>query len=55
MFIPVALIMGVPWHEAGKVAKLLGLKIFMSEFIAYEQLSTYMKETDDELSVRYKK
>lgn len=31
--------MGVTWEDSQKVANLLGLKIFMSEFIAYRKLS----------------
>ena len=30
--------MGVQWKDCGAVAELLGIKTFLNEFIAYEQL-----------------
>ncbi|CAH1792804.1 unnamed protein product [Owenia fusiformis] len=38
LFLPVALLMGVEWRDAGKVASLIGLKLFTSEFIAYGEM-----------------
>ncbi len=34
-FYPFALLMGVPWHDAGAVAQLLGKKTVLNEFLAY--------------------
>ncbi|XP_065648982.1 solute carrier family 28 member 3-like isoform X1 [Hydra vulgaris] len=40
IFMPFAYIMGVSWNDSFAVAKLLGIKTFLNEFIAYQQLST---------------
>lgn len=36
---PVAFMMGVPIEDAYIVAELIGTKLFLNEFIAYEKLS----------------
>ena len=36
---PFAYIMGVAWDDCFQVAELLGVKTFVNEFAAYEQLS----------------
>jgi len=38
MFRPIALLMGVPWHDSGTVGTLLGTRMVLNEFIAYAQL-----------------
>lgn len=38
IFYPFALLMGVPWHDAGTVAQLLGKKTVLNEFLAYADL-----------------
>ncbi len=38
LFTPMAYVMGIPWHEAGAVGKLLGEKLVLTEFIAYMDL-----------------
>ncbi|CAH1780061.1 unnamed protein product [Owenia fusiformis] len=38
LFVPLTLIMGVPWVDARKVARLIGTKIFLNEFLAYAAL-----------------
>ncbi|XP_067412148.1 sodium/nucleoside cotransporter 1-like [Emydura macquarii macquarii] len=43
VLMPVAFLMGADWADAPLVAELLGIKIFLNEFVAYEQLSTYKK------------
>ncbi|CAL8355856.1 unnamed protein product [Lota lota] len=43
VFMPVAFIMGVPYQESFTVAELLGTKIFLNEFLAYEQLAELKK------------
>jgi concentrative nucleoside transporter, CNT family len=37
-FAPVAYLIGVPWREAGAAGSLLGVKLFLTEFIAFIQL-----------------
>uniref|UniRef100_A0A8C3FE41 Sodium/nucleoside cotransporter n=1 Tax=Chrysemys picta bellii TaxID=8478 RepID=A0A8C3FE41_CHRPI len=43
ILMPVAFLMGADWADSPLVAELLGIKIFLNEFVAYEQLSTYKK------------
>ncbi|NWU08162.1 S28A1 protein, partial [Cephalopterus ornatus] len=43
VLMPVAFLMGADWADSPVVAELLGIKIFLNEFVAYEQLSTYKK------------
>ncbi|XP_072478584.1 sodium/nucleoside cotransporter 2-like [Notamacropus eugenii] len=38
---PIAFMMGVDWADCPMVAELLGIKFFLNEFVAYEQLSQY--------------
>ncbi|XP_072478472.1 sodium/nucleoside cotransporter 1-like [Notamacropus eugenii] len=38
---PIAFMMGVDWADCAMVAELLGIKFFLNEFVAYEQLSQY--------------
>lgn len=38
VFAPLAWLIGVPWEEAGKAGYLLGVKLFLTEFVAYIQL-----------------
>lgn len=38
---PVAFLMGVAWEDCAVVAELLGVKLFLNEFVAYEELSKY--------------
>lgn len=40
---PLAFLMGADWADSPVVAELLGIKIFLNEFVAYQQLSTYKK------------
>jgi CNT family concentrative nucleoside transporter len=39
IFMPVAWLVGVPWHEADVVGSLLGTKAVVNELVAYRQLS----------------
>ncbi|XP_056111845.1 sodium/nucleoside cotransporter 1 [Rhinichthys klamathensis goyatoka] len=39
VFMPVAFMMGIPYDESFTVAELIGTKLFLNEFIAYEKLS----------------
>ncbi|XP_053319114.1 sodium/nucleoside cotransporter 1 [Spea bombifrons] len=41
IFMPVAFMMGVNWSEAGMVGELLGTKIILNEFVAYQKLAEY--------------
>ncbi|XP_076978444.1 sodium/nucleoside cotransporter 1 [Tamandua tetradactyla] len=38
---PVAFLMGVTWEDCAVVAELLGTKLFLNEFVAYQELSKY--------------
>ncbi|EPQ15295.1 Sodium/nucleoside cotransporter 1 [Myotis brandtii] len=38
---PVAFLMGVAWEDCPVVSELLGIKLFLNEFVAYEKLSKY--------------
>ena len=35
--------MGVEWSDCTKVAKLVGVKTFLNEFLAFGQLSVFIK------------
>lgn len=39
MLTPVAWLLGVPWHDAFHVARLMGTEIFVNEFVSYGELS----------------
>ncbi|XP_048024859.1 sodium/nucleoside cotransporter 1 isoform X2 [Megalobrama amblycephala] len=39
VFMPVAFMMGIPYDESFTVAELIGTKLFLNEFVAYEKLS----------------
>lgn len=38
VFAPLAYVMGVPWSEAGVVGNLIGQKVIVNEFVAYQSL-----------------
>ena len=43
VLMPLAFTMGVEWEDSFVVAELLGVKTFLNEFIAYSELSKYIK------------
>jgi CNT family concentrative nucleoside transporter len=43
MFAPIAWIMGVPWGDCAESGQLLGQKMVANEFVAYAQLSDWLK------------
>ncbi|NXQ43023.1 S28A2 protein, partial [Catharus fuscescens] len=43
VLMPVAFLMGADWADSPVVAELLGIKIFLNEFVAYQQLAEYKK------------
>uniref|UniRef100_A0A8C3NC59 Sodium/nucleoside cotransporter n=1 Tax=Geospiza parvula TaxID=87175 RepID=A0A8C3NC59_GEOPR len=43
VLMPLAFLMGADWADSPLVAELLGIKIFLNEFVAYQQLATYKK------------
>src|ERR1700724_2986400 len=45
-FAPVALLIGIPWHDAAAVGNLLGTRMVLNEFVAFAQLGT-MKDALD--------
>ena len=46
IFAPVAWAIGVPWHDAGTIGSLLGTRMVLNEFVAYQQLGQ-LKDTLD--------
>ncbi|KAH9506976.1 hypothetical protein DERF_011681 [Dermatophagoides farinae] len=42
LFIPIAMMLGVEWSDAERIAGLIGIKMFINEFVAYQQLSEYI-------------
>ena len=52
VFAPLALIMGVPWAEAGIVGTLLGQKLVLTEFVAYLNLGSILRDNPGALSPR---
>ncbi|XP_068026376.1 sodium/nucleoside cotransporter 2-like [Melanerpes formicivorus] len=43
VLMPVAFLMGADWADSPVVAELLGIKIFLNEFVAYQRLAEYKK------------
>ncbi|XP_070686612.1 sodium/nucleoside cotransporter 1 [Pempheris klunzingeri] len=43
VFMPVAFMMGIPYDDSFTVAELIGTKLFLNEFVAYEKLSLLQK------------
>ncbi|GIX47298.1 MAG: nucleoside transporter [Candidatus Tectimicrobiota bacterium] len=43
VFRPLVWLMGIPWSETAPVAKLMGLKTILNEFVAYVELSALMR------------
>ena len=41
---PLALAMGIPWHEARAVGSLLGVKTVLNEFVAYRELGELVRQ-----------
>ncbi|GCB77845.1 hypothetical protein scyTo_0015722 [Scyliorhinus torazame] len=41
VFMPIAFMMGVDWNDSFLVAELIGIKLFLNEFVAYQKLSVY--------------
>ncbi|KAH0619917.1 hypothetical protein JD844_014351 [Phrynosoma platyrhinos] len=49
VLVPFAFLLGASWEDAPLVAEMLGTKIFLNEFVAYQQLSTYKQRRLDGL------
>ena len=43
VFAPISFLMGVEWNDCMIVAKLVGVKTFINEFLAFNQLSILLK------------
>jgi CNT family concentrative nucleoside transporter len=43
MFAPIAWVMGIPWADCAESGQLLGQKMVANEFVAYAQLSEWLK------------
>lgn len=50
LFMPLTFVMGVEWKDCEKVARLIGVKTILNEFIAYQQLGVLIE--NGELSQR---
>ncbi len=46
IFMPVAFVMGVPWHDSGAIGSLLGTRMVLNEFIAFKDLGTMRDALD---------
>ncbi|XP_062998714.1 sodium/nucleoside cotransporter 2 [Elgaria multicarinata webbii] len=49
VLVPLAFLLGASWEDAPLVAELLGVKIFLNEFVAYQKLSGYKQNRLDGL------
>lgn len=47
VFLPVTYLMGIEWEDCFKCAELLGIKIFLNEFVAYEELAVLIENKDN--------
>jgi len=47
---PFAYIMGVEWKDTFEVGKLLGIKTFLNEFVAYQDLAKLIKNRESDLA-----
>ena len=52
VFQPLAWLVGVSWHESGKVGSLLGVKTVLNELVAYSQLKDSFAADPNYLSAR---
>lgn len=52
IFAPIAWLLGVPWSDAHTVGTLMGKKIVINEFVAFNDLSTMMKASTSAISPR---
>jgi len=43
IFAPLAWLIGVPWHDAALAGNFIGEKMILNEFVAYVDLSPYLK------------
>lgn len=53
LFIPIALMMGVEWEDSLEVAKMIGLKTMVNEFVAYTELAEQIKLNSISVSYHY--
>lgn len=47
LFSPLAWLMGIEWKECRTAGELLGLKLVATEFVAYDRLGSWLKQTPD--------
>ncbi|QDQ82984.1 NupC/NupG family nucleoside CNT transporter [Paraburkholderia megapolitana] len=47
VFSPLAWILGVPWHDAPLAGNFIGEKLILNEFVAYVDLSPYLRSAHD--------
>ena len=46
---PLAVVLGIPWKDCRAVAKLIGKKIVLNEFLAYIDLGVLIKSGEIEV------
>ena len=51
VFMPLAVIIGIPWKDCRTVGRLIGKKIIINEFLAYADLGAMINNGD--IEVRY--
>ena len=49
VFLPLTFLMGVAWEDCPEVAKLIGLKTVVNEYVAYVELGQLMKNRENGL------
>nr|CAB3266200.1 sodium/nucleoside cotransporter 1-like [Phallusia mammillata] len=47
VFMPITYLMGISWSDCFKAAELVGTKVFLNEFIAYEELAVMIDNRDN--------
>lgn len=50
LFVPLSLLMGIEWADSQEIARLVGLKTIVNEFVAYKRLSELIEQ--NKISVR---
>ena len=53
VFMPFAVVMGVPWDDVFVVGELLGINTFVSTFIAYQRLTVYRNNRNNQTLTGY--
>jgi concentrative nucleoside transporter, CNT family len=46
IFAPVAWLIGIPWHDAGRIGSMLGIRMAANELVAFQQLGQIKNQLD---------